>query len=130
MLCGFTCVLNFEAGEVEAGVVFEEPLHEGGVKAESDHLHPGSAGPPHVTFSLAKIALESAIVLGHLLLRIDIFHLVGSIPPLVAGLHVDVVGLQLLNEFLGALGKHGALVASADEVHILSIEAFSQVNKS
>jgi len=110
--------------------VLKESLHEGRVKAKSGHLHPGSTGPPHVTFTLAEIALESGIVSGHLFLRIDIFHLVGSIPPLPTGLHVDVIGLQLLNEFLGALGKHCALVASADEVNILTIEAFSQMNKS
>ena len=130
LLGGLARVLHFEAGQVEARAVLEESLHKSGVETESGHLHPGSAGPPHVTFTLAEVTLQSAIVSGHLFLRIHIFHLVRCVPPLAARLHVHVVGLQFLNEFLGALSKHRALVASANEVDILSIEAFGQVNKS
>lgn len=110
--------------------MFEEAVHQIGVHAKSGHLNPGSAGPPHVTFSLTEVTLESAVVFGHFFLGIDVFHLVCCVPPLITSLHVNVIRLQFLNKFLGALGEHRTLIACANKVDILSIETFSQMNQS
>jgi hypothetical protein len=49
---------------------------------------------------------------------------------LLTSLNENRVGLELLDELLGPLSKHGRLVHGTNEVNFLAIEALSQMNKS
>lgn len=69
LLCSLTGIFNFEAWEIESKWNFEESSEKHIVKSESGHLHPGSAGPPHIALLTSlKVTLQSAIILGHLFL--------------------------------------------------------------
>ena len=130
LLGSLASVFDLEAGQVVPDALqSKELVEERAIESKSKHLEPGAARPPHVTFTLAQVSLQSVVVLAHFLLILNVAHLAGSLPPVRGRLHHNGVGLQLLNELLGALGKHGGLVESTNKVNILSIEALGQMQK-
>ena len=69
------------------------------------------------------------IVLSELTLRINVLEELGSLPPLLVGLDQHGIRLDLLNEFLGSLGKHSRLVTGTNEEHFLAIESLGQMDE-
>jgi hypothetical protein len=128
-LSGLTSVLDFETWSFESKVVAkaEEASKQSSIHAPSKHLKPVATWVPNVALWLAKVASESAGILIHLLLRVNILQQLGAIPPLLTCLQNDSVRLQLFDELFGPVCEHRALVAGADEVDILSVEAFCQL---
>ena len=69
------------------------------------------------------------IVLSEFTLRINVLEELGSLPPLLVGLDQHGIRLDLLNEFLGSLGKHSRLVTGTNEEHFLAIESLGQMDE-
>ena len=111
----FKTEVSTEHEVVEAETKQGQPLAIAVVEIECAHV-----GPP----------VELGRVLVHLLLRVDVAHQLRIAPPLRRGLNKNLVGTELFDQFLRALSKHGRLVASADEVDILAVEALSEVHES
>ena len=49
--------------------------------------------------------------------------------PVLRSLHHHGVGLEFFDQLLGPLREEGALIASANEVNVLALEAFGEMQK-
>lgn len=130
LLCSFTGILHFETRSFKSKIVTEseEVSEKTSVHTPSEDLEPASGRGIDVTFGLSKVAIESGLIFVHLILGVNKFQETCIVPPLLAGLDDHSVGLQFLNQLLSSVGEHSALVASSNEVDILSVEAFTQLN--
>lgn len=73
---------------------------------------------------------EVLLIIIEFFLRVHILKFLGSSPPFGRGLYYDGIGLEILDELLGSVGKHGALIHGSNEEDLSVIESLSQMKKS
>ncbi len=78
--------------------------------------------------AIAVVTLEILSVCVELLLGINKLQHLCLRPPSLTCLHIHCIWLDLLNELLRSLCQHCALVHRADQVDLLAVEAFSEVD--
>lgn len=127
----FTSVLDLKSRAEESKVRSEAevPLEKSIVNCKSGEEDVLATSEVPSKVSSVGVLVEVGSVFVELFLRVDVLHSAGSGPPFRAGLHENVVGLQFLDELLGALGEHCRLVQSSHKVDILSIESLSQMDE-
>lgn len=131
LLSLLTRILHLQTWLQEREVAWdiEVELEEGGVGIEAEPGKPLTVGVPHVVAGHALVLVEVLVVLAELLLRVHVLQQLGSVPPLLVGLHHHGFGLDFLDELLGPLSQHGRKVRATNQEDLLSIESLSQVHE-
>jgi len=107
-LSSFTSIFDLEtrAEESKVGAKAEMEFEQLFVDGDSSHEH--ELARCQVIFNPLSVAVLVKVgsVLRELFLRVNVLEGACGLPPLGVGLDHDVVGLQFLDELLGALSEH------------------------
>lgn len=105
---------------------------ESAVDVESGPEEQGSS----VVFPVAQvvvlgglISVQVLVVMVELLLRINVLHQAGSVPPFLVCLHQDGLWFNFADKLLGSLSEHGGSVDGTDEEDLLAIESLGEMHE-
>ena len=130
LLGGLTSKLDLEARTVPRLISETEVSAEHEVvETEAEHGQPLAIAIIVIEGAQVGPSVELRGVFVHLGLRVNVLHKASVAPPLRGCLDEDLVGAELFDQFLCSLGKHGRLIAGADEVDILTIESLGKVHQ-